>query len=57
MKRKARRSKRLVCDLPDHVHRAIRMRCAERGIPIRDYICELLAKDGIPMIDIEIQVR
>lgn len=39
--------KRLVADVPERIHRLVRMRCLERNILIRDYILELLAKDGI----------
>ena len=39
--------KRLVADVPERIHRLVRMRCIERNILIRDYILELLAKDGI----------
>jgi len=40
-------AKRIVAEVPEGVHRQVRMRCFERGILIRDYILELLAKDGI----------
>jgi hypothetical protein len=39
--------KRLVADVPERIHRLVRMRCLERGVLIRDYILELLSKDGI----------
>lgn len=39
--------KRIVADVPEHVHRQVRMRCLERGILVRDYILELLGRDGI----------
>lgn len=39
--------KRIVADVPEHVHRQMRMRCLERGILVRDYILELLARDGV----------
>jgi hypothetical protein len=39
--------KRIVADVPEHVHRQLRVRCLERGVLVRDYILELLAKDGI----------
>lgn len=39
--------KRLVADVPERIHRLVRMRCIERNILIRDYILELLSKDGI----------
>jgi hypothetical protein len=39
--------KRIVAEVPGSVHRQVRMRCFEREILMRDYILELLAKDGI----------
>jgi|CZKU01.1.fsa_nt_gi hypothetical protein len=39
--------KRIVADVPEQVHRQVRLRCMERGILVRDYILELLQKDGI----------
>jgi len=39
--------KRIVADVPARIHRQLRMRCLERGVLVRDYILELLAKDGI----------
>lgn len=48
--RPAKRSageKRIVAEVPEAVHRQVRIRCFERGILMRDYILELLAKDGI----------
>ncbi len=39
--------KRIVADVPEHVHRQMRMRCLERGILVRDYILELLGRDGV----------
>lgn len=39
---------RFVANLPTSIHRAIRQRVTERGISQRDYLLELLAKDGIP---------
>jgi hypothetical protein len=39
--------KRIVADVPEHIHRQVRMRCLERGVLVRDYILGLLAKDGI----------
>jgi hypothetical protein len=39
--------KRIVADVPEHVHRQVRMKCLERGVLVRDYILELLAKDGL----------
>jgi predicted DNA binding CopG/RHH family protein len=40
---------RLVVNLPERVHRAIKLRAVERGISIRDYILGLLAADKLPM--------
>jgi hypothetical protein len=39
--------KRIVADVPERVHRQLRVRCLERGVLVRDYILELLARDGI----------
>ncbi len=44
---KPARQKRIVAEVPEDVHRQVRLRCFERGILVRDYILELLAKDGI----------
>jgi hypothetical protein len=38
---------RLVVDLPSALHRAVKLRAVERGMTIRDYVLELLAKDGV----------
>jgi hypothetical protein len=39
--------KRIVADVPEQIHRQVRVRCLQRGVLVRDYILELLAKDGI----------
>jgi hypothetical protein len=39
--------KRIVADVPEHIHRQVRIKCLERGVLVRDYILELLANDGI----------
>ena len=39
--------RRIVADVPEQIHRQVRLRCLERGVLVRDYILELLAKDGI----------
>jgi hypothetical protein len=39
--------KRIVADVPEQIHRQVRLRCLERGVLVRDYILELLANDGI----------
>jgi hypothetical protein len=39
--------KRIVADVPEHIHRQVRVTCMQRGILVRDYILQLLAKDGI----------
>jgi hypothetical protein len=39
--------KRIVADVPEHIHRQVRLRCLERGILVRDYVLELLARDGV----------
>jgi hypothetical protein len=41
------RQRRIVAEVPETIHRQVRLRCFERGILVRDYILELLAKDGI----------
>jgi hypothetical protein len=41
------RQRRIVAEVPEKIHRLVRLRCIERGILVRDYILELLAKDGI----------
>jgi len=38
---------RLAVNLPATLHRQIKIRAAQRGVSIRDYILMLLAKDGI----------
>ena len=38
---------RLTMELPEGIHRAMKLRAVERGMTIRDYVLELLAKDGI----------
>ncbi len=43
----ARGEKRIVADVPEHIHRQVRVRCLERGVLVRDYVLALLAKDGI----------
>ena len=39
--------KRIVADVPENIHRQVRVKCLQRGVLVRDYILELLAKDGI----------
>ena len=39
--------KRIVADVPEHIHRQVRVKCLQRGVLVRDYILELLAKDGV----------
>jgi hypothetical protein len=39
--------KRLVADVPEHIHKQVRLRCLERDVLVRDYLLELLARDGI----------
>lgn len=41
------KTKRVVADVPEAIHRQLRLRCMTRGILVRDYILALLAKDGI----------
>ena len=40
-------AKRIVAEVPERLHRQVRVRCFQRGILVRDYILELLARDGI----------
>jgi hypothetical protein len=39
--------KRIVADVPEDIHTQVRVKCLQRGVLVRDYILELLAKDGI----------
>jgi hypothetical protein len=39
--------KRIVADVPEHIHRQVRVKCLQRGVLVRDYVLELLARDGI----------
>ena len=39
--------KRIVADVPERIHRQVRVKCLQRGVLVRHYILELLAKDGI----------
>lgn len=39
--------KRIVADVPEHIHMRVRVKCLERGGLVRDYILELLKRDGI----------
>jgi hypothetical protein len=39
--------KRIVADVPEYIHRQVRVKCLQRGVLVRDYILELLGKDGI----------
>jgi hypothetical protein len=39
--------KRIVADVPEHIHRQVRVKCLQRGVLVRDYILELLERDGI----------
>ncbi len=39
--------KRIVADVPEHIHRQVRVKCLQRGVLVRDDILELLEKDGI----------
>ena len=38
---------RLVVNLPERAHRAIKMRAVERGVTIREYVLGLLEQDGL----------
>jgi len=38
---------RLVVNLPEKLHRALKIRAAERGTTIRQYILSLLEADGL----------
>jgi hypothetical protein len=37
----------IVADVPEHIHKQIRMPCLERSILVRGYTMELLSRDGI----------
>ena len=39
--------KKLVANVPAHIHKAVRKRCIDQGVRVQDYILELLRKDGI----------
>jgi hypothetical protein len=39
--------KRIGADVPEHIHRQVRVKCLQRGVLVRDYILELLSKVGI----------
>jgi hypothetical protein len=39
--------KRIVANVREHIRRQLRVKCLQRGVLVRDYILELLAKDGI----------
>jgi hypothetical protein len=39
--------KGILADVPEHIHRRVSVKCLQRGVLVRDYILELLAKDGI----------
>jgi hypothetical protein len=39
--------KRIVADVPEHIHKQVRLRCMVRKILVKDYILELLLQDGI----------
>lgn len=41
------KGKRLVVDLPDDVHRALKARAALAGKSVRDFVLELLKAQGI----------
>jgi hypothetical protein len=34
-------------NVPEHIHRQVRVKCLQRGLLVRDYIVERLARDGI----------
>jgi predicted DNA binding CopG/RHH family protein len=38
---------RLVVNLPERLHRAVKMRAVERGMTIREYVIGLLGSDGL----------
>jgi hypothetical protein len=40
-------SSRLVADIPDSLHRKIKIRAVERGQTVREYLIGLLANDGL----------
>lgn len=38
--------KRLVADVPAALHRSVRLHCLSKGIDVKDYLIELLVRDG-----------
>ena len=38
---------RLVVNMPEALHRKVKLRAVERGITIREYVLALLANDGL----------
>jgi predicted DNA binding CopG/RHH family protein len=40
---------RLVVNLPERLHRSIKMRAVEQGVTIREYVLGLLERDGHDM--------
>jgi hypothetical protein len=38
---------RLVVNMPEALHRKLKMRAVERGITIREYVLKLLERDGL----------
>ncbi len=46
-KNSARARNAIVADVPEHIHRQVRVKCLERGVLVRDYVLELLKQDGI----------
>jgi hypothetical protein len=39
--------KRLVVNMPEPMHRALKLRAVERGVSMRDYVIGLLRADGV----------
>jgi len=38
---------RIVVDVPEAIHKALKIRAITRGVTIRQYVLELLAADGV----------
>lgn len=41
------KAKRLIVDLPENVHRALKVRAATEGVSIRDFVLAMLKEKGI----------
>lgn len=41
------KEKRLVAEVPERIHKLVKQRCLDRDMEIREFLLELLAKEGI----------